>query len=339
MWVKVDDGFPDHEKVFHAASFLAGVRASGRVLAVWLEALCLVNRNHWQGHISRAAVAALRHDQKPLDVAEAMTQTLPPHFGSETRRPGLWLPTEAGFQFHEYHDHNPTPDEIEAVRAKRAAAGRKGGFASGRVRAAAKQTGSKTEATCLGSMKQTGSKVLSKREANTQAKTNPDPDPDREIATESRVVEPDEQDHRAARGTLAVESCGKPLNLLRFRHLRPKVIAPRQLKALCWREVETRYVEDTVSLYEHVKGAAARAGFDYGFQAGFNVRRTVEDAQVRCHIRELVREGFRGFMLAHAVEERLRSQHLITVLDPDSLTRAIEAELQRRHKQKRRRSA
>lgn len=42
---------------------------------------------------------------------------------------GLWEDREGGFQIHDWHDFNPTREEIVAKRTARQQAGRKGGFA------------------------------------------------------------------------------------------------------------------------------------------------------------------------------------------------------------------
>lgn len=253
MWVKVDDGLPDHEKVFHAASFLPKPRfAGGRVIAVWLEAICLVNRKHWNGFISTAAVAALRHDPKPLEVAVAMTQELPPAHGSTEPRRGLLVAVEGGFQFHHYHDQNFTPEEIEARRQKKVAAGKKGGEASGKARAA-KQTGSKTEARCFDFTKQTGSTVLSNSEAQGQAETKPDPDP---------LPQRADQEQRAARAELAL-----------VRREPPNV---RALTALAHDVIQNHVAGgDVGDLIHALKGRAAQLRMAYD---GQSTRQAVESA-------------------------------------------------------------
>ena len=47
---------------------------------------------------------------------------------------GLWDRVEGGYQIHDYLEYNPTKEEIEQARAKKAAAGRKGGQASAQAK-------------------------------------------------------------------------------------------------------------------------------------------------------------------------------------------------------------
>ena len=169
------------------------------------------------------------------------------------------------------------------------------------------------------------------------------------------TLNPLTQDHRASRGTHAMEAVENGSNVVArlqlasavngpirdFRELKRHPLKwkgdnPRVLKRLAWTVVEQHYGEDASSLYERVKCEAAAQGLEYGkYWLNQQLPVWIDHARVRCHIRELVQAGLRGFMLAHAVEERLRSVHLSTVLDADSLTRAIESEL-KRLKQRRR---
>lgn len=105
MWVKVDDNFTEHWKLFEAGRHL-GPSGPGRVAAVWLEGICYANRNLTDGFLPRAVVAKFKLDRRPLDVAVLMA--LP-----EVR---LWEETATGWRIHDYHDHNPTAAEVKAKR-------------------------------------------------------------------------------------------------------------------------------------------------------------------------------------------------------------------------------
>jgi len=116
MWVKVDDAFPEHRKVFVAARQL-GPYATGRVLAVWLEAICWVNRQETDGIVPLEVVRTFRHDRDPLDVAGALVYA------------GLWNPCEGGWEIHDYHDYQFDGAKRANLSEVRAAAGRRGAMA------------------------------------------------------------------------------------------------------------------------------------------------------------------------------------------------------------------
>lgn len=139
VWAKVDDQFTDHEKV---------VGLSLAAKGLWLCGLVYSARRLTDGFVSESVVAREAYDAQTdgLDwVALA----------NELVNARLWDEVEGGYRIHDYLDYNPSRAEVEADRMtlaeKRAAAGRRGGIASGQARsnqneANGKQTGSKTEA-------------------------------------------------------------------------------------------------------------------------------------------------------------------------------------------------
>lgn len=305
MWVKVDDRFPSHEKVAHAASFLSGrdMRTKGgRVLAVWLEGLCLVNERELHGVLYRPVAAGLRWDPNPIEVCEAMAQTLPPRPGSEIQRPGLLVPIDGGWQFHDYHDENFTPEELTERRKARAASGRIGGLASGRARRA-KQNGSKNEALCFDFTKQTRSDVLSTDEA----KRNPDPDPHKE-----------HEDHRAARGSFQQEGVENPERLLR---------------AIVWQEVTGHPTRDQSETYFIVKQLAReQCGVALTTTQAHAMGALIDVAMLRVAVREVVASGVRGPALFTRTHEVLRSRRI--QFAPADVDRAVNQELRRARRER-----
>lgn len=112
MWVKVDDGFPEHPKVVEAGRHL-GTYGRGRVEAIWLVAMCYCNRNLTDGFIDEATVRTWTlYDRRPFDVAQVMALQMPD--GS----PGLLLKVDDGFRFHDYHDYQPSAKERKAKLRK-----------------------------------------------------------------------------------------------------------------------------------------------------------------------------------------------------------------------------
>lgn len=124
MWVKVDDGFVEHPKVARAAVHL-GRGGAGRVVAVWLEAICYSARNLTDGYVPTIHAQKFITDRRPLDVLEVMAL-------DDVR---LMRKVGGGFQFHDWQDYQPLARDVKAKRAKdreRKAAGysdeNRGGF-------------------------------------------------------------------------------------------------------------------------------------------------------------------------------------------------------------------
>jgi hypothetical protein len=112
MWVKVDDGFPEHEKVLEAGRHL-GPYGPGRVVAVWLAGMCYCNRNLTDGFVRESIVRTwIIYDKRPLDVATVMALQMP------DGKPGLLERVEGGFRFHDYHHYQPSKDEVIAKRQR-----------------------------------------------------------------------------------------------------------------------------------------------------------------------------------------------------------------------------
>jgi hypothetical protein len=107
MWVKVDDGFPEHHKVLTAGELL-GTNGTGRVLATWLEALCYANRHLTDGFISEAVARRFHCDKNPVEVMRVMTH----------RTVRLMEKKDGGWQFHDYHQYQPSKAQVEEKRQK-----------------------------------------------------------------------------------------------------------------------------------------------------------------------------------------------------------------------------
>lgn len=106
MWVKVDDSFSEHPKVVEAGRHL-GPYGRGRVVAVWLVAMCYCNRNYTDGFVDELTVRTWTlFDRRPLDVAFVMAEA------------GLMSRVDGGFRFHDYLDYQPAAAEIKAKRKK-----------------------------------------------------------------------------------------------------------------------------------------------------------------------------------------------------------------------------
>jgi hypothetical protein len=107
MWVKVDDSFVEHPKVIAAGRHL-GVHGLGRVVAVWLEALCYTARNLTDGLVPGLVARKFISDRRPLDVLEVMAL---PDVRLMTKEP-------AGFRFHDFTHYQPSAATIKDKRAR-----------------------------------------------------------------------------------------------------------------------------------------------------------------------------------------------------------------------------
>lgn len=106
MWLKVDDEFPEHEKVLLAAAALSGEKPIGRVLSVWLEAGCYAARRLTDGFVPTRAFVDSRADVDALAVARAMV-------GSK-----LLLEVDGGFRFHDWSEYQPSAEKLKKKRKR-----------------------------------------------------------------------------------------------------------------------------------------------------------------------------------------------------------------------------
>jgi hypothetical protein len=230
MWVKVDDRFPEHDKVFAAGAHL-GPSSTGRVLAVWLEAMCWTNYKGTSGLLRTEAVRAFRHDRQPLKVAAAMAQ--PVRRSDGTMGPGLLVEVEDGFMVHDYRDHNDR-QKYEAISAARSAAGKAGGMRSVEAKRQAK-------------LKQIGKQLLEANGVNGKQNSSKPSTPF--PGTRDLQV----QEHRDE----DVAGCAEPVEI------KPKLLAALVRDEWKAYEKSGRQFEDETDLSEHMKGVAAKAGIPY----------------------------------------------------------------------------
>jgi len=164
-WVKIDDNLPNHPKVI-----AAGLHG----LAFTVAGIAYCQRNLTDGFIPALVVLTfVPHISARAAQAQAVRMV-----GA-----GLWELRDGGYQVHDYHDFNPTKEEVLARRAEvhdaRVAAGRQGGIRSGEARRASLQE----EANA----KQTGSNGASNQRSKGEAKSkqtrSPTPTP-----TEKQVL-------------------------------------------------------------------------------------------------------------------------------------------------------
>lgn len=171
-WFKVDDSLAGHPKPRRA-----GLAAMG----LWVVAGAFCGQNLTDGFVPCWYVASWpRGKSHALALVDA----------------GLWHVSErdgeAGWQFHEWHQANPSRDEELQKREKRAEAGRKGGLKSGRSR---NRASTKHEATA----KANASAVASSK--NEPKGVEPRPDPYSEPKGSAHNAKPETENQRAQRVT------------------------------------------------------------------------------------------------------------------------------------------
>ncbi len=101
-FVKILDGFPEHPKV---------IGLSDTAFRAYIEALCYCSRYLTDGAVPEPAI-------RRFAPAKAI---------SELVAAGLLQHHSGAVHIHDYLEHQTSREHVELVRAKRAAAGRKGG--------------------------------------------------------------------------------------------------------------------------------------------------------------------------------------------------------------------
>lgn len=96
-WLKIDDGFPSHEKVMA----LSEGPCRGDAIALWTFCGC------WSSH-------ALREGFVPNGVVRAYG--FHPEAAAELVRVKLWVPAEGGYTFHDWADYQPSAAQVEERR-------------------------------------------------------------------------------------------------------------------------------------------------------------------------------------------------------------------------------
>lgn len=156
-WAKFDDQYPHHPKMIEG----------GRLEAIGLDVagICYCNRHLTDGFVSDKALSLLFPPARNVKkLAQLLVDVGRWHRDDERK----------GYTIHDFLEYNPSRDEVEETRQKKAEAGRRGGKRSGKVR------GSKVEA---------GASGLLEAESN-HAELNPRPDPTRTRSPQGDVGTP-----------------------------------------------------------------------------------------------------------------------------------------------------
>lgn len=102
MWAKIDDGLPEHRKLFAAAS---EIKRAGyaRALAMVIQGICYSNRTLSDGFVPRNVVNSF-HDSNPIETSSALVSA------------NIWHAAKNGFQIHDYDHYQPNAEEVKRKR-------------------------------------------------------------------------------------------------------------------------------------------------------------------------------------------------------------------------------
>jgi hypothetical protein len=127
-WVRIDEEFPQHPKVVQVGPLGVALQVAG---------LCYANKHLTDGFVPHGAVRMLL-DFNGLgeDIGEKVEHWCEVGAFNVAERlveAGLWDEVEGGYRIHDYHDYQPTRDQVEADQA----VVHKAKVAGGKARAAA----------------------------------------------------------------------------------------------------------------------------------------------------------------------------------------------------------
>jgi hypothetical protein len=133
-WVRLDEEFARHPKVLAAGPL---------GMAMQIAALCYCNSYLTDGFVPRSVVPGLLHLEglgmrmwagEVVGGGEDADWKL---VVADLLDAGLWEEVTGGYRIHDFHDYQPTRQEVLELRDKRKTAGQKGGLASAQARASA----------------------------------------------------------------------------------------------------------------------------------------------------------------------------------------------------------
>jgi hypothetical protein len=208
-WTKLDDNIYDNPKM---------VKAGEEAADLYVRALVYCNKHLTDGRIEAEVLGAITRKRNSAKLA------------AELVRVGAWeMHPDGGWTVHDFHDHNPTAEEVIAKRAelsaKRSEAGKLGGMRSGERRSneaklkqaaseVSKQTASNGEAIEVEATKQTSSNrrtPVPSRPVPSPSQSTPDGVlPPQPPGGGAPAVEPDPPKRKAAKVDAAPAALGTP---------------------------------------------------------------------------------------------------------------------------------
>ncbi|WP_187284963.1 hypothetical protein [Streptomyces sp. OR43] len=159
-YVKVHDGLPDHPKI---------IDAGGEAGWLYVCGLAYASRQLTDGVLPRRLVLRLTDGSNPEASASALVRVGLWHEG-EHDCPTCPQASPDTYVIHDYLEHQRSSAEVADLRAKRAAAGQRGGKRSGESRRASSEAEANREASASAKAKQAGSKNEPETETETEVK-------------------------------------------------------------------------------------------------------------------------------------------------------------------------
>jgi hypothetical protein len=176
-YVKVHDGLPDHPKI---------IEAGGEAGWLYICGLAYASRQLTDGVLLKRLVPRLTDGSKPEASASALVRVGLWHEGEHDCPKCPQVGPDA-YVIHDYLDHQRSASEVSDLRAKRSAAGQRGGKRSGESRRAASTGEANSEALASDLVKQTRSKTEPETETETERKEKEDENASRPLADPHRV--------------------------------------------------------------------------------------------------------------------------------------------------------
>ncbi|WP_411095941.1 hypothetical protein [Streptomyces sp. 020-2-3H-GM] len=159
-YVRVHDGLPDHPKI---------IEAGGEAGWLYICGLSYASRQLTDGVLPRRLVPRLTDSSKPEASASALVRVGLWHEG-EHDCPNCPQAGPDAYVIHDYLEHQRSSAEVADLRAKRAAAGQRGGKRSGESRRASSEAEANREASASAKAKQARSKNEPETETETEVK-------------------------------------------------------------------------------------------------------------------------------------------------------------------------
>ncbi|MFE0088804.1 hypothetical protein [Streptomyces sp. NPDC059016] len=157
-YVKVHDGLPDHPKI---------IEAGGEAGWLYICGLAYASRQLTDGVIPKRLIRRLTDGSNPEASASALVRVGLWHEG-EHDCPNCPAAGPDAYVIHDYLEHQRSAAEVADLRAKRSAAGQRGGKRSGESRRAASEAEANREASASAKAKQAGSKTEPETETETE---------------------------------------------------------------------------------------------------------------------------------------------------------------------------
>jgi hypothetical protein len=165
-WIKVDDGITEHPKFAALTS---------DAWALWLHGTTYASRNRTDGLIPAAMLGRLSNVKNPTRVAAELVAA------------GLWHEVDAGFEIHDYLEHQRSREQIDADRAAADERQRRS-----RARRKAASTGDGHAPVTDLSRRDTGDRHAPVTPPETETETETETEPAKSVLGETlRVPEPD----------------------------------------------------------------------------------------------------------------------------------------------------